>query len=151
MLNSATPDFNLPSSSPVGLLPEKPACYGVIMGMSTVLLEGVSRRWVRSGTFTRCQCLNGTYKMMRVRRKIVFHPSSIHPSGNRKEGRKEETHSRDVFPHFLRASVGCAGGAPAKAKAPCVTNGREGRGEEEACRHDGSRRAYIVMDKVVMT
>ena len=74
------------------------------MGMSTVLLEGVSRRWVRSGTFTRCQCLNGTYKMMRVRRKIVFHPSSIHPSGNRKEGRKEETHSRDVFPHFPRAS-----------------------------------------------
>ena len=62
------------------------------MGMSTVLLEGVSRRLVRSGTFTRCQCLNGTYKMMRVRRKIVFHPSSIHPSGNRKEGRKRPIH-----------------------------------------------------------
>ena len=110
----------------------RPAMASSWMGMSTVLLEGVSRRWVRSGTFTRCQCLNGTYKMMRVRRKIVFHPSSIHPSGNRKEGRKEETHSRDVFPHFPRASdgasVGCAGGAPAKAKAPCVTNGWE-RGE----------------------
>ena len=109
---------------------------------------------MRSGTFTRCQCLNGTYKMMRVRRKIVFHPSSIHPREiGRKEGRDPFTGRFPPLPPSERASasVGCAGGAPAKAKAPCVTNGREGRGKEEACRHDGSRRAYIVMDKVVMT
>ena len=150
MLNSATPDFDLPSTSLVGLLPEEPACYGVIMGMSTVLLEGAVAQWdIHSLSMPQWDVQDD------ARPSQDRLSSVIHPSGNR----KEETHSRDVFPHFPRASerasMRCAGGGgaraprPAKAKAPCVTNGREGRGKE-ACRHDGSR-AYIVMDKVVMT
>ena len=115
------------------------------MGMSTVLLEGVSRRWVRSGTFTRCQCLNGTYKMMRVRRKIVFHPSSIHREIGRK--RKRPIHGTFSPTSHERATERAwdALAARRRKRKPLAsqTGGSEGRGEEEACRHDGSRRAYI--------
>ena len=123
------------------------------MGMSTVLLEGVSRRWVRSGTFTRCQCLNGTYKMMRVRRKIVFHPSSILPSGNRKEGRDPFTGRFPPLPPSERRSErGMRWRRAGESESPL----RHKRGERGGVRRRpagmmAARRAYIVMDKVVMT
>ena len=95
MLNSATPDFDLPSTSLVGLLPEEPACYGVIMGMSTVLLEGAGAQWdIHSLSMPQWDVQDD------ARPSQDRLSSVIHPSGNR----KEETHSRDVFPHFPRAS-----------------------------------------------